>query len=88
MNMQDFRQKIDEIDRSLVELIEKRMDLSVEIGIYKKENNIAIYDPKREEEKLTELCALVKKGKESYIKEIYTLIFDLSRLAQEKIING
>ena len=88
MDMQVFRQKIDEIDKSLVELFEKRMALSEEIAVFKKENNMPIYDQKREEQKLSELSAMVSDDKKIYLKELYSLIFTLSRSVQEKIINA
>ena len=47
--LQEYREEIEKIDEELAKLICKRMDVSLKIGQLKKENNLSIYDPKREE---------------------------------------
>jgi chorismate mutase-like protein len=42
------RERIDEIDRRLVELLNERTTIVEEIGRVKKDANLAIYEPKRE----------------------------------------
>ena len=42
------RERIDEIDRRLVELLNERTVIVEEIGRVKKDANLAIYEPKRE----------------------------------------
>jgi chorismate mutase len=46
-NISILRQKIDELDSKLLDTLAKRMDLSREIGIYKKEHNMPILQSKR-----------------------------------------
>lgn len=49
MNSLDkYRKEIDKIDDSIIELLEQRFNLVVEIGQYKKENNLPVFDVKRE----------------------------------------
>ena len=48
MNLNDLRGKIDKIDDELIRLFEQRMDVSAEIAGFKKQKNIAVYDPARE----------------------------------------
>lgn len=49
MNSLDkYRKEIDKIDDSIIELLEQRFNLVVEIGQYKKENNLPVFDAKRE----------------------------------------
>lgn len=48
--MDDWRRKIDEIDRQLVALLNERMKCAIEIGKIKKELGIEIYSPEREAE--------------------------------------
>ena len=86
MNLQDLRQQIDEIDNGLVDLFQKRMDLSAKIAQYKQENNIPVYDPAREREKLHELSGKVKEGRQAYVTALYSLLFELSRSDQERIL--
>jgi len=87
MNLQDLRQQIDKIDDELVRLFEQRMDVSAEIAQYKKKYNIPVYDPARERQKLHDLSGNVKKGREAYITALYSLLFELSRFEQQRIIN-
>ena len=88
MDLQDIRKEIDRIDNDIVRLFEERMDFSEEAARYKQENNLPVYDPAREKQKLDDVAGKVSKGRESYITALYTLLFELSRADQERIING
>ena len=88
MDLSDYRKKIDEIDKGLVDLFLQRMDLSAEIALYKYKNNLPIYDPAREQQKLNELSSSVKEGCQAYISSLYSLLFELSRAEQERILNS
>jgi chorismate mutase len=48
MDIADWRRKIDEIDRKLVELISERAHAAHEIGKLKRSVGMAIYEPDRE----------------------------------------
>ena len=87
MDMQELRQRIDEIDNGLVDLFQRRMDVSAEIALYKQENNIPIHDPARERQKLYELSDKVKEDRQAYVTALYSLLFELSRADQERILN-
>ena len=50
--LEENRQLINEIDKKIVELFEQRMLISKEIALYKKENNLPIFDEQREKEVL------------------------------------
>ena len=88
MDLGELRRKIDEIDDELISLFMQRMDVSAEIARYKHKNSMPVYDPAREQQKLQELSQKVKKGHEVYISALYTLLFELSRADQERIINA
>ncbi len=45
--LEDLRHKIDKIDDEILDLLQKRMNVSVEIGKYKKENNMTILQQSR-----------------------------------------
>ena len=47
-NLETLRKEIDEIDKQLAVLIEKRLEIVTKVGAYKKENNIPIQDIKRD----------------------------------------
>jgi len=48
MDIEDWRKKIDEVDRRLVELISERARAVVEIGKLKRNTSMPIYEPDRE----------------------------------------
>src|SRR5580692_10987369 len=48
MDIADWRKKIDELDRRLVELLSERARAAVEIGRLKRDTNLPIYEPQRE----------------------------------------
>ena len=48
MDIADWREKIDELDRRLVELLSERARAAVEIGRLKRDTNLPIYEPQRE----------------------------------------
>ncbi|PNV79030.1 MAG: prephenate dehydratase [Dictyoglomus turgidum] len=54
-DLEKLRKEIDEIDKKILELINKRASLALEIGRIKKENNISYFDPLREKEILERL---------------------------------
>ncbi len=52
MKIEDWRTRIDEIDRQLVRLLNERSRVAMEIGKLKLEANLPLYQPEREREVL------------------------------------
>jgi chorismate mutase len=52
MNISDWRRRMDEIDKKLVELLNERCKCALEIGHIKHQSNIPLYQPAREKEVL------------------------------------
>ncbi len=52
MNLADWRRRIDEIDKKLIELLNERSRCALEIGKIKQAENIPLYQPERENEVL------------------------------------
>ena len=48
-DMKKLREQIDKIDAQILKLYEERMDVVSEIGKYKIENNLPVYDAARED---------------------------------------
>ena len=46
----NLRQKINEIDSKIIELLRERFNVVKDIGKHKKKNGLPIKDPKREQE--------------------------------------
>jgi len=77
----ELRQQINELDAQLVRILEQRDVESREIGGFKKENGLPVYDPAREEEIIKTLCAKTTLP-EKYIRALYKVIFEHSRELQ------
>ncbi len=54
-NLDIFRKEINDIDDMILDLLAKRMSVSVQVGKFKKENNITILNSNRENEVLERL---------------------------------
>ena len=67
----EYRKEIESIDSQLIELLVQRMELSRKIGQYKKENGLAIFDPKREEELKEKNILSVKEEYRRSYQEIF-----------------
>ncbi len=50
MDISDWRKKIDELDRKLVELLNQRARAAIEIGRLKRNTDLPVYEPERERE--------------------------------------
>ena len=88
MNLDELRLDIDKIDNEMIRLFSERMDVAGQIGAYKKENGLPVFDPKREREKLRELASKMPEDKREYVYCLYSLIFELSRCSQNRIMNS
>lgn len=87
MNLEDIRRTIDTVDTDIVSLIAKRIRLSKEAAIAKKEGRSAIHDPARESAVLTRVrsCAAKEHLDTSFIHDLYMLILAHSNRIQHEI---
>lgn len=84
MDLKELRGQIDEIDDHLVELFAKRMDIAAAIGDYKKANNLPVFVPAREREKLKDVAEKAGPEMANYTRVLYSMLFELSRSYQSK----
>ena len=84
MELNEFRNQIDDVDKQLVNLFVQRMNLSAKIADYKKEHNLPIYVPGREREKLQNVAELAGAEMDNYTRVLYSMLFELSRSYQSK----
>lgn len=84
MDIQELRGQIDNIDDELVKLFGKRMEIAAQIADYKKENNLPIFVPAREREKLLDVATKAGPEMENYTRVLYSMLFELSRSYQSK----
>lgn len=75
----EYRKEIERIDEQLAKLICERMDMSCKIGEYKKENNLSVYDPEREEQLREKNLSLVEEKYRSGYNEILNVILKVSK---------
>lgn len=80
MDLNSTRTEINSIDREIVHLLEKRFNIVMEIGQYKKENNIPVYDAKREKIVVKNCINYLENKKYSKnIEDIYKQIMNSSK---------
>ena len=82
MELKELREQIDLVDRELVDLFLRRMNLSAEVAEYKRENHLPVLDPSRERALLEKISDLSGEEFESYTRTLYASILDLSRSYQ------
>ncbi len=88
MDLLELRDRIDEIDRSIVELYEERMDICKEVAEYKIKSGKKVLDRERESSKLQSLTAMA--GNDFYrhgIKELFEQIMSMSRKLQYQLLS-
>jgi chorismate mutase len=80
MRLEDWRRRIDEIDRRLVELLNERSSCVLEIGRLKKTDGMALYQPEREREVL-DAAERANQGplSEAAIRRLFERILDEAR---------
>ena len=83
--LDELRKIIDECDREIVAAIEKRFNAVKEVVEYKKQNNLEVFQPKREKEVLDKVDSYLNNkefGEE--LQSLYIKIMNLSKEIQEK----
>ena len=86
MELEKIRKDIDRIDTQLVELFKERMNCAAEVAKYKAENGMRIYDPNRERALLNRVSELAGDEYEASVRVMFSLIMELSRSHQGKLI--
>ena len=87
MELTELRDKIDVIDKQIVELYEKRMEISRQVAEYKIGTGKKVFDKEREEEKLRKVRAMAHNEFNSHgIVELFEQIMSMSRKLQYKML--
>ena len=86
MDLDELRKEIDAVDRQIVELFEKRMEISEHIAAFKRKEGIPVQDKAREQEKIKQVQSMTHTSfNRQHIEELYTLLIALSRKLQEEL---
>jgi chorismate mutase len=85
MEISDWRQRIDEIDEQIVQLISKRAEAAKAIGELKRVANLPVYEPGREQA-VFDHVRKVNPGPlpDSEILHVYERIIDVMRTLQRR----
>lgn len=88
-NLQNLRQQIDSIDTELLELYGKRMEISREIGKYKKEHSMPVVQESRYDDLIkSRVAAAVRMGMSAdFMKTVLQAIHEESVRQQIEILN-
>ena len=84
MNLEECRKEIDIIDKELVALFVKRMNMAKEVAEYKKATGKAVYDAERERKLLEKVEESAGEEFGDYTRRLYSSILELSRNYQSK----
>lgn len=84
MDISDWRKKIDELDHTLVELLNQRASAAIGIGRLKRNTDLPIYEPDREREVIANVQKInggPLSGRD--LAQIYERIMDVMRSIQK-----
>ncbi|MBW3023246.1 chorismate mutase [Candidatus Woesearchaeota archaeon] len=90
MDIPEIRKAIDAVDKELLAIIAKRMELAAAVGKIKKEKNMQIQDAAREAQIIETKKNLAKKYKlnPEMVEKIFGLLLEDSRRIQQEIIRS
>ena len=83
MELQDYRERLDQIDGQIAELFKQRMETVKQVADYKKAHNTPVYAAGRERDILYRVTGLCGPELEEYTKILYSTMLELSRDYQE-----
>lgn len=86
LNLDQLRAQIDDIDTQITDLFKQRMEISVEVAKYKKENGMAVLNSERELEILRRVSEQIGEPFDDYAKQLFNTIFEVSKACQMEII--
>ena len=86
MELPTLRSEIDALDRQLVELLERRIDVAAAIAAVKAENGLPVLDASREAEKLAAIRALCRPETAELLPDVFRAVMAASRTYQEKLL--
>lgn len=88
MDLNSIREHLDSIDHEITRLIVERMDTVGEVAASKKATGKAVRDHARERTILNRVTEQAGEVYAPYVKDLYKLIFELSRNYQSKLLGN
>ena len=86
--LENLREKIDTIDKEMIALFEKRMDVVADIAAYKIKNNLPVLNQNREDIVVSKVKSTVKnKEYADSAADLIKDIMEISKKFQQKLIS-
>ena len=86
--LENLREKIDAIDKEMIALFEKRMDIVADIATYKIKNNLPVLNQNREDIVVSKVKSTVKnKDYADSAADLIKDIMEISKKFQQKLIS-
>lgn len=86
--LENLREKIDTIDKEMIALFEKRMDIVADIAAYKIKNNLPVLNQNREDIIVSKVKSTVKnKDYADSAADLIKDIMEISKKFQQKLIS-
>lgn len=81
-----LRGEIDQIDRQIVALFQRRMEVTGQVGAYKAEHHLPVLDQERERQVLLDKAGLVEESLRPAVTSLFQTIMSLSRRQQRDLL--
>ena len=85
-NLEQLRDKIDDIDTQITDLFKQRMETALEVAKYKKENGVPVLNNAREKEVLYKVSEQIGEPLDGYSRLLFNTLFDASRSYQNNYL--
>ena len=87
--LKEVRLELDQVDRQIVALFERRMTLGLEVARCKAQAGLAVLDPQREKQVLESRAAFLRDPAwRPQLETLYQTLMALSREAQARYLEG
>lgn len=87
VDLAELRSEMDAVNRQMLELFERRMDVAARIAEAKRGSGKAVNDPARERAILAEVRSRATEGMGSYATVLFSLLMEMSRGYQERLLH-
>ncbi|MFV0255491.1 MAG: aminotransferase class I/II-fold pyridoxal phosphate-dependent enzyme [Erysipelotrichaceae bacterium] len=85
--LDDYRKKIDVVDKKIMSLLEERLTIVDDVLNYKKNNDIAIYDNNREDRILANVIENSELSNQEDLLDMYRYLMETSKRRQARALN-
>lgn len=86
-DLENYRNRINEIDQKLLKLIEERLEIASKIGKYKLEHNKPVLDIKRENALLKKISENSQEKFKGYNRNLWSSIMSISKAYQHSLFD-